>query len=372
MAEFGHARGRIAALAAAVALSPAPETGGSARAQTGDDTAGGSINIGARAGLAADAPVRTAPRQDGAAGPFEFSARAGFASDYIYRGVTLSDRKPAVGAGLEAALGLLYAGATVTSVKLPSQPAAEITMTGGVRPKLGNIDFDFGWTYFLYPGETVPPGVLAGIEYWEAGARADTRIGEALRVAGGFAYSPNVSNTGAWSKYAAFGLGVDLPRNALPQNVTASVTGVLGYYWFGNQSAALGGFPLPAYLNWNAGVTFTRSDLQSRPALLRHQSVEGELLRFYRRSQCHARRKHRPGEKSRRSHLTLVQRHVRREVLVRIAVAVGQSGSDGYVGSWHKADIAEVAAHLSAFGAKRTWPVVWMRSSPQLLTRTGH
>jgi hypothetical protein len=26
----------------------------------------------------------------------------------------------------------------------------------------------------------------------------------------------------------------------------------------GNQSLALGGFPLPAYVNWNAGVTFSR------------------------------------------------------------------------------------------------------------------
>jgi hypothetical protein len=49
-----------------------------------------------------------------------------------------------------------------------------------------------------------------------------------------------------------------LPRNALPQNVTASLTGSAGYSWFGNQSAALSGFPLPAYLNWNAGVTFAR------------------------------------------------------------------------------------------------------------------
>ena len=247
--------GRIVAIAALAALSLA--TAGSTGAQTRDDDAAGSINLGARAGLAAEAPVGTASPRD--ASPFELSVRGGFASDYIYRGVTLSDRKPAVGAGLEAALGLLYAGATVTSVKLPSQPAAEITMSGGVRPKLWDIDFDFGWTYFLYPGETVPIGVAAGIDYWEAAARADTKIGEALRVAGGFAYSPNVSNTGAWSKYAAFGLGFDLPRNTLPQNVTASVTGSVGYYWFGNQSAALGGFPLPAYINWNAGVTFTRN-----------------------------------------------------------------------------------------------------------------
>jgi uncharacterized protein (TIGR02001 family) len=232
--------------------------GGSVRAQTPDDDAAGSINLGARGGLAAEAPVGTVPRQDGTPSSYEFSGRAGFASDYIYRGVTLSDHKPAVGAGLEVALGLLYAGATVTSVELPSRPAAEITMSGGVRPKLWDINLDLGWTYFLYPGETVPVGVPAGIEYWEAAARADTRIGEVLRVAGGFAYSPNVSNTGAWSKYAAFGLGVDLPRDALPQDVTASLTGSAGYYWFGNQSAALGGFPLPAYLNWNAGVTLTR------------------------------------------------------------------------------------------------------------------
>jgi hypothetical protein len=65
-------------------------------------------------------------------------------------------------------------------------------------------------------------------------------------------------NTGAWSKYAAFGLGVDLPNAVLPQDVAASVTAGVGYYWFGNQSAALGGFALPAYYNWNAGLTFKR------------------------------------------------------------------------------------------------------------------
>lgn len=258
VAEFARTRGRVVAIATVAALSLASAAGGSARAQTGDDDAAGRINLGAHRGLAAEAPLRADPPQADAASHLEFSARAGLASDYIYRGVTLSDRKPAVGAALEAALGLFYAGATVTSVKLPSQPAAEITMSGGVRPKLWDVQLDFGWTYFLYPGETVPVGAFAGIEYWEAAARADTRIGEALRVAGGFGYSPNVSNTGAWSKYAAFGLGVDLPRDALPQNVTASLTGSAGYYWFGNQSAALGGFPLPAYLNWSAGMTFTR------------------------------------------------------------------------------------------------------------------
>jgi len=220
----------------------------------------GGIDLGAR-GIALDARSRTPPAQDRAESPFEFSARAGVATDYVYRGVTLSARQPAAGAAVELARGMFYGAAGIASVRLPTQPAAEVTLSGGVRPKLGDVQFDFGVSYFAYPGEAPPPGVTAGINYWEAVARADTTLGEWLRVAGGFAYAPNVSNTGAWGTYAAFGLGLDLPGTLMPPDVGASLTAGAGYSWFGNQSAALGGFPLPAYLNWNAGVTFTYKKL---------------------------------------------------------------------------------------------------------------
>ena len=236
-------------------------SGGSACAQTGADSVVESVNLGARGGIALPAPVRSSPTQERSDSAVEFSFRAGFATDYIYRGTTLSAHEPAAGAAFEAALGMLYASGAIASVKLPSQPAAEITMGGGIRPKLGEVQFDLGATYYSYPGETPPVGVTAGINYWEALARADTKLGDMLRVAGGFAYSPNVSNTGAWSKYAAFGLGLDLPSKVMPQDVGAALTGGAGYSWFGNQSAALGGFPLPAYLNWNAGATFTYKNL---------------------------------------------------------------------------------------------------------------
>jgi hypothetical protein len=64
---------------------------------------------------------------------------------------------------------------------------------------------------------------------------------------------------------------IDLPRNVLPQNVTASLTGAVGYFWFGNQSAELGGFPLPAYLNWHERVEITDYGL---PFATRHQKME--------------------------------------------------------------------------------------------------
>jgi uncharacterized protein (TIGR02001 family) len=230
-------------------------TGEFALAEPADREAARPIALGTRPGVAPGAEVVTPSAQERRGDSLELSARAGFTTDYIYRGVTLSDHKPAVGAGLEATLGLLYLGTTFASVNLPSQPGGEITVSSGVRPKLWNTEFDFGGIYYLYPREF--PG-SPGIEYMEVGGRAETRLTDLLRVAAGFAYSPDFSNTGGWSKYAAFGVGLDLPRNVLPK-VSASITSGVGYYWFGSQAVELGGFPLPAYVNWNAGITFTRS-----------------------------------------------------------------------------------------------------------------
>src|SRR5947207_901190 len=137
---------------AVAALALSPLRGGLAYAQ---------INLGAR-GVAPEGSVSASPAQERPDSPVEFSGRAGFVTDYIYRGTTLSARQPAVGAAFEAAMSIIYAGLTVASVKLPTQPAAEITMTAGVRPKLGDINFDLSATRYYYPGETVAPGEFAG------------------------------------------------------------------------------------------------------------------------------------------------------------------------------------------------------------------
>src|SRR5580704_10682659 len=227
---------RAIAIAAGISLGPADI---SAHAQTRDDQPASSLDLGARGGLA----KQTAAPSDRQESSVEFSARAGLATDYIYRGTTLSAHQPAVGAVFEAAFNHFYAGAGLTSVKLPSEPAAEIAMSTGVRPSIGNVDLDLGWTYYLYPSSgTTPVGTTIDINYWEFVARADTSFGEALHIAAGSGFSLNYSNTGAWSNYTAFGVGLQLPRNSLPRDLTASVTGGAGYFWFGNQSAALGGF----------------------------------------------------------------------------------------------------------------------------------
>jgi uncharacterized protein (TIGR02001 family) len=212
------------------------------------------INLGGRGWSATET---TRPASSDGKNQLEFEFRGGIASDYIYRGVTLSDRGPAVGAAIEATYSLLYAGMTVASVKLPTQPAAEISLSGGIRPTLGPIDLDLGVIYFLYPGEN-PAAESKGINYWETSFRAETQLTEELRIGGGYAYSPNVSNTGAWSQYVASGFSYSVPAKHLPTDIGVSFSAAAGYSWFGSQSFDLGGFPLPAYLNWHAGVTLTR------------------------------------------------------------------------------------------------------------------
>jgi uncharacterized protein (TIGR02001 family) len=246
-----YARAAVTIVAALVSLASA----GTARAQEPAPTEkiGRGIILGSRGGPVGESQSGTV-LQDKETG-LEFSARAGFATDYIYRGVTLSDRRFALGAGFEAAFDKLYAGITVASVKLPTQPSSEVSFAAGIRPKIGNVEFDLAWTYYAYPKESVL-GPTGGTDYWEASLRAETKITEALRIAGGFAYSPNVSNTGATGQYVAVGLGLDLPGRMLPKDISASLSGSVGYSRFGNMEDILGGYPLPAYANWNAGVTF--------------------------------------------------------------------------------------------------------------------
>ncbi len=256
---LARAKVGAAAMAGAALVGLAALTGPAAHAQIAEKGHTAAISLGGR-GWSPSETSQPVESKDGTGDAFAMSAYAGFVSDYIYRGTTLSDRKPAAGAGFEATFAKLYAGVAVATVKLPTEPFAEITFTGGVRPTLGNVNFDFGVSYFAYPAERMP-APTGGINYWEASARADTKIGEQGRVAGGFAYSPNISNTGAWGWYAAGGIGYEVPQRLLPKDakdITVSFTGGAGYSWFGDQSAAFGGFPLPAYLNWQAGVTFTR------------------------------------------------------------------------------------------------------------------
>src|SRR6478609_6331705 len=115
-----------------LSMPDARAQGAIASTQTPSAVAAGRVSLGDRgwSDMYREPPSATVDR-------LAFSVRGGLATDYVYRGTTLSDRKPAVGAGIEATFGQFYAGATAASVKLPTEPSGEFTVGAGVRPKIG-------------------------------------------------------------------------------------------------------------------------------------------------------------------------------------------------------------------------------------------
>lgn len=189
------------------------------------------------------------------ASEIEVSVEASWASSYIYRGVSLSGRQPSVGSHLELSRDLFYASLEFNSVKVPTNPADEVTLAAGIRRTIGNTTLDLGVSYFHYPREIQLPGMVVS-NYGEAAFGISHALADGFELEGQLAYSPSVSNTGAWGAYAYGMLTYDLPKLTFLDEVGWSVSGGVGYWRFGTTNSSLGGFALPTYAHWDAGVTF--------------------------------------------------------------------------------------------------------------------
>jgi uncharacterized protein (TIGR02001 family) len=181
------------------------------------------------------------------------------ASDYIYRGVSLSARRPTAALQIDADWRGLYFTTNVQSVNLPTNPAAEVTLASGYRWEIAKFNFDLGASYFYYPGE-IPTDTVTKTNYWEYALNIDRDLPNGINLNAQFAYSPDVSSTGAWGAYSEAGITIDLPRLETLRNVTWQLMANAGYWRFGTTSPAQGGFRLPAFANWHAGLAFTLKD----------------------------------------------------------------------------------------------------------------
>ncbi len=158
----------------------------------------------------------------------DVSASAGIVSDYRYRGLSLSDRKPAVQASISVEQDSgLYGEVWGSTIDEPGFAAeVEIDLTAGYAVQMAeNLQLDLSATYFLYPGE-------ASSNYAEASVVAEMDLGRT---------SPR------------FGMSL-----APPQRGTEDEEGRAGsnLYSFVGVSHEVGGLPLTldAELGWERGV----------------------------------------------------------------------------------------------------------------------
>jgi len=179
-------------------------------------------------------------------------------SDYIYRGVSLSARKPSAAVLATVDWHNFYLSGNFQSVSLPNDPALEVTLTGGYSWTSGKLELDVAANYFYYPGQMLT-GTAANLNYWEYQLQA-TYDASPVKLQGTFAYSPNVSGTGAWGAYGEGQITYALPQLKLANPIDWQLIASAGYWRFGNTSPDQGGFPLPSYVNWRVGVAFTLND----------------------------------------------------------------------------------------------------------------
>jgi uncharacterized protein (TIGR02001 family) len=158
----------------------------------------------AAAGLTAPAGAETR-----AEAPLDLEFTLDAVSDYRFRGISLSDRRPALQPGVTLThRSGLYASAWASTLAEDGGPDVELDLVAGYSRPLGPVTLDLSGIWYVYPGDREA-------EYLELIYRASTPIGPAeagLTVA----WAPAQNNLGDRSnRYAALDVSLPLPRTPL-------------------------------------------------------------------------------------------------------------------------------------------------------------
>ncbi|TAL37350.1 TorF family putative porin [Phenylobacterium sp.] len=169
-----------------------------------------------------------------------FSFNIGANTDYVFRGISQTDEDPSVFGGIDATMGIGYAGVWVSNVDFSNGTDAEYDLYAGIKPTAGPVTFDLGVIYYGYVDS--PKG--SNQDYVEAKLAASVPAGPATLGAAVF-YSPEFfGDTGdAW--YYEINAAVTIP------DTKVSVSGALG-----RQDIEVG----PGYTTWNAGLGYALTD----------------------------------------------------------------------------------------------------------------
>jgi uncharacterized protein (TIGR02001 family) len=135
--------------------------------------------------------------QEAAPSDFDVTAIVTAVSDYRFRGLSLSDRDPALQGSLEVAHSSgFYLGTWASTIKGTSADV-EVDLYGGWRGKAGAVDLDAGAVAYVYPGS-------ADLNYVEMLASAATTLGPVQLKVGG-AYAPSQAHIGRADNVYVYG-----------------------------------------------------------------------------------------------------------------------------------------------------------------------
>ncbi len=142
------------------------------------------------------------------------SPNIGVVSDYRFRGISLSDRDPAVQGGVDVTTRMgLFAGAWASSIAEYGGTNVEVDVYGGYQANAAGFDYTFTGYAYLYPGGS-------GVNYLELQGSVSHAVGTAT-VSVEADYAPDQKNTNVDNLY--LGASVEMPVPGTP--LTAKLRG---------------------------------------------------------------------------------------------------------------------------------------------------
>lgn len=228
-------------------------------------------------------PVYKAPPAPAYVNPWDVAIGGALATDYNFRGISQTDRGPAAFAYVEGRYNATkdiqwYAGIAGATVKLVTEPSAEIDFYGGVRLTFDKFALDLGLMYYYYPREQQQFGGIGGglngenivtsnaslglapytvknTDFLEFYAKASYTFNDYFAIGGGVYYTDDWLGTKASGTYGAVNAKFTAPASSSGWGAYAS--GEVGKYWFGTGNFYGSPLILPDYTTWNVGVGFT-------------------------------------------------------------------------------------------------------------------
>jgi len=162
----------------------------------------------AAGGMLVAATAASGQEPTGAVKAFTLSGNATFVSDYRFRGVSLSNKKPAVQAGINLNhKSGLFGSIWGSSIDNFNGATTEIDLTGGWSGSLGDFTPTVGLIAFLYPGGT-------RTNYFELFASIGATLGPASLTLG-LNFSPEQENVLRSDRYIYGAVSAAIPDTPL-------------------------------------------------------------------------------------------------------------------------------------------------------------
>ena len=126
----------------------------------------------------------------------ELSANVALASDYRFRGISLSNRNPAIQGGVDLSHESgFFVGTWASSIADTAGAHVEVDLYGGYAGAAGPVQYTATVLYYAYPGGK-------GVDYWELSGALDADLGPAA-LGVDIAWVPRQDNFGGDNFYLA-------------------------------------------------------------------------------------------------------------------------------------------------------------------------